>query len=161
MARQEHQREDLLREAVALVERAELRLPDSAEHVVIGFRRDGSASVFFGEEPVYQFNTLGELRRAYHDGLLYKAERGRLASLRRQRVPGEVQLLRYDLNDEETSRFLAELTQRVGDLRYHVHGGSIELLRQAPAGSDVVERIERWLAALELPPRLASAPTAR
>lgn len=161
MARQEHQREDLLREAVALVERAELRLPGITEPVVVGFRRDGSASVFFGEEPVYQFNSRGELRRAYNDGLLYKAERGRLASLRRQRVLGEVQLLRHDLKDDETCQFLAELTARVGNLRDKVRGRAFELLGQAPIGSDVVGRIAKWLEALELPPQLASAPRVR
>ncbi|HJT30825.1 MAG TPA: hypothetical protein VJ783_02080 [Pirellulales bacterium] len=161
MARQEHQREDLLREAVALVERAELRLPGPAEQVVVGFRRDGSASIFFGEEPVYQFNSVRELRRAYEGGLLFKAERGRLVSLRRQRVPGQVQLLRHDLNDDETCRFLAELTERVGDLRDHVRDGAFELVGQAPTGSDVVGRIVRWLESLELPPALASTPRVR
>lgn len=161
MAREERQREDLLREAVALVERAELRLPGATEPVVVGFRRDGAASIFFGEEPVYQFNTLGHLRRAYYDGLLYKAERGRLVSLRRQRVPGEVQLLRHDVNDDETYQFLVELTRRVGDLRDYVRGGAFELLGQAPTGNDVVGRIAKWLDAVELPPRLASTPRAR
>lgn len=161
MARQEHEREDLLREAVALVERAELRLPGLAETVVIGFRRDGSPGIYFGGEPVYQFNSRGELRRAYEDGLLYKTERERLASLRRQRVPGEVQLLRHDLSVEETSHFLARLTQRVANVRDHVRSGAFAVVGQAPAESDVVGRIARWLDALELPPRLASAPRAR
>jgi hypothetical protein len=43
---------------------------------IAGFRTSGS-DFFFGAEPVYQFNTAGELRRAYCDDLLIKASRGR------------------------------------------------------------------------------------
>ena len=74
MARRESDREDLLREATALVERAELTIEGFDEPIVVGFRRDGSASFFFGADPVYQFNTAFELRRAFVVGLLYKAE---------------------------------------------------------------------------------------
>ncbi len=70
MARDESSREDLLREATALVERIEL-VPHATDpliaasdlfdkHIVAGFRRDGALSVFFGEDPVYHFNAEGE-----------------------------------------------------------------------------------------------------
>ena len=70
MARDESDREDLLREATALVERIELAPADAAddEHIVAGFRRDGALSIYFGADPVYHFNSAGELRRAYCDG---------------------------------------------------------------------------------------------
>ena len=90
MARDQSSREDLLREATALVERIELRIAgpmsvkhDRDDHVVVGFRANGSASFFFGEDPVYQFNSAGQLRRAYCGGLLIKAAHGRLVSLQR------------------------------------------------------------------------------
>src|SRR5215216_4505512 len=93
MAREGSSREDLLREATALVERIELlpRTTDRSmvasdlvgEHIIAGFRRDGALSIFFGEDPVYQFNAAGALRRAYCDGKLLKAARGRLAALQR------------------------------------------------------------------------------
>ena len=44
MAREESEREDLLRDATALVERIELvfsTATTSAENIVVGFRRDG------------------------------------------------------------------------------------------------------------------------
>ena len=47
MARQESNREDLLREATALVERVELHVPAFEEPIVVGFRRDGCASFLF------------------------------------------------------------------------------------------------------------------
>ena len=92
MARDESSREDLLREATALVERIELRITapisaahDRDDHVVVGFRANGAASFFFGDDPVYQFNSAGQLRRAYCGGLLFKATHGRLVSLQRVR----------------------------------------------------------------------------
>src|SRR5437588_282047 len=85
MARETTDREDLLREATALVERAELAVADWPEPVVIGFRRDGAASIYFGGDPVYQFNARGELRRAFVADRLFKAEHGILAALDRQR----------------------------------------------------------------------------
>src|SRR5689334_1384312 len=72
MAREEHQREDLLREATALVERAEIRLPGCEAAIVVGFRRDGAPSFFFGDDFVVQFNPHHELRRGYWNGRLVK-----------------------------------------------------------------------------------------
>src|SRR5687768_8047260 len=109
MSRTESDREDLLREATALVERAELQVAGLGEPIVVGFRRDGAASFFFGADPVYQFNAAGELRRAYVGGLLYKAEQGELVALRRERTPAETALVRHDLSAAESTDLLAAL----------------------------------------------------
>src|SRR5262245_23531542 len=109
MARQESAREDILREATALVERVELQVPNAPEHVVVGFRRNGAASVFFGADPVYQFNEAGELRRAYVGGELYKAERGGLVALCRERGEREVALVRRELANDEMRAVLGAL----------------------------------------------------
>jgi hypothetical protein len=158
VAREEHDREDLLAEATALVERAELHVAGEPAPVVIGFRRDGSASAYFGAEPAFHFNLAGELRRAYDGGLLYKAEAQRLVSLNRQRVAGEVQLLRHELNDEETRRFCQELVERFTRLRSALVQGDWRLIGQVPSSSDVVARIRCWLDELTLPPPIASSP---
>ena len=160
MAREEHDREDLLKEASALVERAELLIGGCPEAVLAGFRRDGSASVYFGGEPAYHFNSRGELRRAYSEGLLFKAEQGRLASLRRQRSPGEVSLVRHDLSDDEATHFLDEASRRLADLREAIASASFTLVGQVPAVGDVVDRVGNWLAGLRLPPVLAQSPRA-
>src|SRR3954469_16416273 len=119
MAREESGREDLLREATALIERIELRPRTtdlsiaasnlSDEPIVAGFRRDGALSIFFGEDPVYQFNAGGELRRAYFSGKLLKATRGRLVALERVRTEHEVQLMRNELLREEEVEFLNQM----------------------------------------------------
>ena len=66
MAREEADREDLMREATALVQRAEFSA--GGKPVFVGFRTNGAASVFFDSDPVYQFNSNGELRRAFVAG---------------------------------------------------------------------------------------------
>lgn len=161
MASQSTDREDLLREATALVERAELCVPGWEEPLIIGFRRDGSASFFLGADPVYQFNSAGELRRAYVGGLLYKAEKGRLVSLRRERSAGESALVRHELSIEETNSLLAAMQEQLGRLRDALAGGEGTILRQVPADSDVLGRIRKWLAALPQTTAIAAAPNVR
>ncbi|HEV3340073.1 MAG TPA: hypothetical protein VG125_06940 [Pirellulales bacterium] len=158
MAREEHDREDLLAEATALAQRAELLVVGEAEPLVVGFRRDGSASAYFGAEPAFHFNSAGELRRAFDRGLLYKAEKRRLVSLKRDRAPGEVQLLRHELTEEETRAFFTELVERFSRLRSALSHGDWRLVGQVPASSDVVARIRRWLDGLTLPPPIAASP---
>ena len=157
MSRRETDREDLLREATALVERVEIRVPGEDEPVVAGFRRDGSLSVFFGPDPVYQFNSAGELRRAYVGGLLYKAEQGRLVELRRERSEREVALVRRELDAEETAALLEAARSRLAELAGALSRGEVQVVGQAPADMDVVGRIRKWLGAI--PPLLPVAKT--
>lgn len=160
MAREEHDREDLLREAKALVERVSLTLGDSDIEVVIGFRRDGSASFFLGASPVYQFTSTGHLRRAYADDRLYKADAGRLVALRRERTADAVELIRHDLTAQETTQFLSEGQARLADLRRALDAGNYTLLGQVPQDSDVIARVRAWLAALPANWQVASSPRA-
>jgi hypothetical protein len=147
MAREESDREDLLREATALVERIELAPAEagSGEHVVIGFRADGSMSVYFGGDPAYHFNSSGQLRRAYCDGLLYKAERGKLVSLERIRQQNEVQLVRRPLPDSEESEFLATMLRRLRTLAEQCRQNELISVGQVPAEADVLGRALGWL----------------
>jgi hypothetical protein len=150
LARQEQHREDLLAEATALVERVELELPGQPEHVVAGFRREGAASIYFGEEPAYHFNTLGELRRAYDCGRLYKSEAGKLVSLDRQRGGGQVTLLRHDLDRAASELLLTELIDRLRALLDALHTASFYMVGQQPVAADVVGRLRSWLESLDL-----------
>jgi hypothetical protein len=148
MARQESPKEDLLREATALVERVELAPISGPQGVSVtaGFRPDGAASIFFGADPVYQFNAAGELRRAYCDGLLLKADHGRLVSLRRERRQNEVQLLRHELTDAEQRAFLTRVQSLLSGLATSLQHGEYALVGQVPANADVVGRLTKWLA---------------
>jgi hypothetical protein len=159
MARQEQDREDLLRDATALVERVELRVAGYEVPVVVGFRRDGCASIYIGQDPAYHFNTAGELRRAFVDGRLYKAERGRLASLVRQRTDSEVQLLRSDLTDIEAANFCKAMRAHCAKLGQPIAIGEFTLVGQVPDDIDVAARASKWLA--DMPEEVAIAPSPR
>lgn len=148
MARQEQDREDILREATALVERAEIAAGGFAETVVIGFRQSGAASVFFGADPVYQFNTANELRRAYRDGRLIKAESGKLIELERRRAEGQVQMIRWELDDEQSAEFLSTARRMLLQLRQSLDSNEFDLIGQVPAEADVIARTVEWLASL-------------
>jgi hypothetical protein len=109
MARHEAEREDLLAEARALVDRAEYQVPGEEQPVVAGFRANGAMSLYFGEDPALHWNSQGELRRAYTGGLLYKAEHGQLVSLRRERTEHETALVRHELVEEELLAFKSKM----------------------------------------------------
>jgi hypothetical protein len=158
MARDESAREDLMREATALSRRIELEVEGEPAPVIIGFRRDGAASVFFGDNPVIQFNARGELRRGFVAGRLIKAERCRLVGLTRVRTQGETQLLRHELDGTETAEFLRAMQTRLVALRDEIEGGRCRVLRQVPDGGEVLRDIREWLSALETPLGIAATP---
>jgi hypothetical protein len=146
MARNEHHREDLNREATALAERIEIAPRDSTQsHIAAGFRTDGSLSVYFGDDPVYQFNSSGELRRAFCNSLLVKAVAGRLATLRRVRQPHETELRRHDLSHAEEAEFLRQLTADMNRFRALLESGDYRVVGQFPQDADIVGRVRQWL----------------
>ncbi len=151
-------REDLLAEATALVDRVDLAVASFAEPVVIGFRAQGAASIYFGPDPAYHFNSKGELRRAYCDGLLYKAERGRLVSLDRRRSDTAVELVRRELSEDEQAAFLLRMAESLRQLRDRVEAGEFQVRGQVSGGADVLDRVRGWLAAAPLPPNVAMRP---
>src|SRR5437762_12535268 len=161
MPQHESNREDLLREATALVDRVELRVPGFHDPIVAGFRRDGAASFFFGADPVYQFNSAGELRRGFVGGLLYKAERGGLIALRRERSDTEVALLRTELKSEETKSPRASARDDLTRLHRALEAATFSLVGEVPAGAGVAGRVRQWMDRLPPTIRAAQAPNAR
>ncbi len=162
MTRQELDKENLLRDATALVERIELRWSNEQREVstvVAGFRHDGAASVFFDADPVYHFNAVGELRRAYRAGLLLKAEGHRLVSMRRSRSTAEVALLRHELTDEEQTATLDAVATDLAKLAMAIESTSLKIVGQVPADKEVLGRLRNWLQHLG-PVRVAEAPNA-
>jgi hypothetical protein len=153
--RLEVDREDLLAEATALVVRAEIMAEGFDEPIVVGFRRQGCASVYFGADPAYHFNTAGALRRAYCGSLLYKADGGRLSSLERRRTGAAVELVRRDLDGEEQQAFLARLTRKVTALGEAVQADRFAVRGQVSPNGDAIAAVRKWLAGVALPPAVA------
>tara|TARA_B100000029_G_scaffold94314_1_gene84497 strand:+ start:2483 stop:2977 length:495 start_codon:yes stop_codon:yes gene_type:complete len=158
MARDESHREDLMAEATALVPRAEFCSPAGTPRLVAGFKRDGSLSLYLGEDPVYAFDTSGRLRRAFVDGLLYRTQGDTLAMLRRDRsVGGQVSLLRHDLDEQELTSFRERLVSTVALVLEEMESGLLNQSVAVPGSADVTSRLiqelrhvlaaDPWLAA--------------
>jgi hypothetical protein len=159
MAREEHAKEDLLRQATGLAERAELVVPSFAEPIVVGFRDGQAASVYFGEEPVYHWNFQGQLRRAYLAGKLVKAEQGRLVSWRKQRDAGQVQMIREEFTTRQQTQFLEALDAKLNQLHSALRDGQFELVGQvSQSHPSVVQLTLAWLEHLPRPLRIADVP---
>jgi hypothetical protein len=133
--------EDLMRELVALTERVELRGPAVADRIVAGFHRDGRLSVYFGEDPYYQFDPEGRLRRALIDGRLIRTQGNGLAALTRVRNAEATELVRRDLDSAELEHFVGLMLERVGGLREALASGRLVVTRQVPSDASVVGRL--------------------
>jgi len=155
LAKYEQNRENIMREATALVRRIELSLPGHEVSCLIGFRRDGAASVFFGIDPVYQFNADSELRRAFIDGKLVKAEQGKLVWLVRRRTESEVQLLRHNFAEAEQDALLQTAGDSLLFLLKQVVSGRASIVQQVPTDTRVLNEVKSWLESL--PARLCVA----
>lgn len=147
MSRHEHDREDLLAEATALLPRVELSVPDEAEPVVAGFRQGGACSIFFGGDPAYHFDARGRLRRAFVAGYLFRSQGTTLARLLRERSPDATHLLRHDLTPGELQSFLQHMQGRLQALRAALVKGRTQVLRQVPDEGDVCLRLIQAIAA--------------
>ncbi|MFM7056063.1 MAG: hypothetical protein ACKO2P_03980 [Planctomycetota bacterium] len=133
MAGNEVDREDLLREAVALVPRAELEVSGLPERLTVGFRSTGMLSLYFGQDPVYQFDQSGRLRRAFEGGLLYRTAASTLSRLQRVRADNTVTLLRHDLNPDELAVFRSRMQQILRTLQMALETSNVTVVRSVPA----------------------------
>jgi hypothetical protein len=158
MAKHQQDREDLLREATALTHRVELQLPGESETLVIGFRRHGEASVFIGADPVFQFNSHNQLRRAFLDDKLVKAERGQLVWLERRRLDEEVQLIRRDFDPGETAEVIGLAQRHLDRLRQALAEHRYRIIGQVPDDGDVVAEVTDWLRSLPDEIQIADTP---
>ena len=59
MAKEQSDREDIMREATALTRRVSLEVSGFPEIIIIGFRSNRAMSLFVDQDPVYQFNSFG------------------------------------------------------------------------------------------------------
>ncbi|MFK7820517.1 MAG: hypothetical protein AB8G99_17485 [Planctomycetaceae bacterium] len=145
--RHESDREDIMREATAMRRRASWTVEGLPGPIVAGFRSNDFFSIFFDQNPVYQFNSTGQLRRAYRDGLLYRTQGTTLARLNRVRTPDRTELQRTDLTPEELNEFLSEMRRWLNDFQSALENKDAKLQEQIPKASDIVPSV---LAALLL-----------
>ena len=138
MARQEAEREDLMREATALVRRVELQVPGQADTVIAGFRANRNLSIYFGPDPAYHFDAAGGLRRAFVDGHLFRTQGATIAKLMRVRTESETQLRRIDLTSDELSEFRRALFECLRRLTGVLQQNEFTIVQQVPERGDIV-----------------------
>ena len=162
MARIESDREDLLREAVALTRRVEFSIPGPTENIVAGFRDNGCFSVYFGASLMCQFNESNSLRRAFAEGKLYRTQGTTLAELVRSRSAKGTVLQRRDLGADELNQLLVRFRTNLEQLAAAVSRGTVQIAGQVPEGEDVLGDVATQVAKiLARPIELASSINAR
>lgn len=132
MALNESDREDLMAEATALRRRIALQVPGFDDEVIAGFRDAGQLSIFFGSDPVYQFDENGLLRRAFVEGSLYRSQGTTLARLTRERTETTSSLIRHDLNGAEIVAFLATMFETLRTLQHAIEHKEVTVIQQIP-----------------------------
>lgn len=115
MAINHEKREDLMRDATAYVRRLTIPISIVTEPIFLGLRQHGGWSVYFGEDPVFQFNAQHKLRRVHFDNQNFAASDGRLILLDRVRLGGQVEFQRIHLADTERS-IIANCHKRLYEL---------------------------------------------
>ncbi|MBI85493.1 MAG: hypothetical protein CMJ81_20055 [Planctomycetaceae bacterium] len=158
MARQTRDRENLLQEATALVERIEFAIGPDRKRVVVGFRQNGACSFFFGAEPVYQFNSKMQLRRAYVDGKLFGATAGTLSVLKRLRQRDRLAIERQVLETTDVEALIVQAQEHLSHLDQVLRDGSFVSVGQVPSEIDVHGRVRTWLSTLPTPLQIADSP---
>ncbi|MDG1893349.1 MAG: hypothetical protein P8J37_00415 [Fuerstiella sp.] len=167
MARVETDKEDLMVEATALVSRAEFRRETNSEDetawriVTVGFRRDNSFTVYFEQDPFYQFDVKGLLRRSFEGGLLFRTQSTTLAQLRRIRTDGQTTLSRTDLSAAELEEFRLRMRKHLEDLQREFADGTLTMLRCVAADSDMQTRTGHFLSTVLAHGAAFLAPTIR
>lgn len=147
MARTEADKEDLIVEATALVPRAEFSMTgDSPENinwkvVTVGFRRDDCLSLYFEQNPFYQFDSSGKLRRAWEDNFLFRSTGSTLAKLHRSRTAQQTLLERVDLSEAELNQFQGRMFGHVNHFLQKLIDGQFQILRVVPHDAVITSRL--------------------
>ena len=136
MARHEADREDLMTEATAYVERVEFTVAGLKSIVVAGLRKDRTLTIYFDQDSMYQFNHEGRIRRALVDGVLFRSGNNTLSKLNRRRTEHETVLERNDLPPAELARFLAEMDHRIQRVVSSIDDGTANVTRVVPADTE-------------------------
>ncbi|QEG01255.1 hypothetical protein Mal15_53310 [Stieleria maiorica] len=168
MAKQTEDREDLLRDGTAMTVRGRLWVGNA--EVVIGFRSQGQLSLYWDQDPVFQFDESGRLRRAFVDACRLKAQNGRLVRLLQTRPSDDqpvnrLQLLTGPVSDADQAAILqrlAEALQQIDVVLEQVESGGrgIELQTVGASAADFARRVRRWIEAWKGTQGVAGDPSA-
>ncbi len=114
----------------------------------VGFR-DDALSLYFNADPVYQFNSAGELRRAFVENAIVKAVAGNIHIWRPERSEREVAMQSRELSAAETEEFMENLSRRLAAVREALQRRHYELMGNVPAEGEGLARLRNWLESLQ------------
>lgn len=159
MARHESDREDLIKDATAYTTRVEFAA-SSGVTVFVGIRRDDVTAIYFDQDPMYQFDKNGRIRRALVDGVLYRTQGDTLSRLSRNRSEQETVLERTDLTPDELTVFVETMDESIRAFVKDIADESTVTLRSV--APETVRKIsllvkERLLAVLRTSPRVSTS----
>lgn len=153
-----HDREDLLRDASGMDPRIELRLAALEHSIFCGFRNHTALSLYWGQDNVVQFNSLGEIRRAFWENRMLASYNHRLHSLHRDTTSKRVRLHRELMADGTVREFETFWYQAVATLTESLSSKSCQIVGQFPDDVDVLAQVELWLQRKAAPLRYAKHP---
>ena len=158
MAKQEYDREDLLRDGKQMPVRAECQIDGVA--VVIGFRRQGQVSLYFGPDPVFQFNVARELRRVFYNRRRFAAIQGKLCELTRHVEGGKVQFVSGEIDANDELAILGVLYENLGKLQMAIESAASEWNVIEDGSLELRKKLSDWLAAVSVSMVVAESPNA-
>ncbi len=141
MARIEEDREDLMRDATALVRRMEIQIDGQEELIFIGYKRSGYLSIYLSQDLVYHFDDSCQLRRAFIKPFLYRSEGDSLTRLARARTESTSELHSAKLSDEELVQFQLEMQNYIRTLQGALSEGLFKVIKQIPDGGELPKEL--------------------
>ena len=141
MAIHEKSREDLLRDGKGFFSRGELKL--GQEKVIVGFRKQDQIAIYFGEDPVFQFNAELSLRRVYFKGDVFRAEAGRLVQLTRTSKGGQVLFHSKPASESTLQELFSSLSECLSQIRSALQARNWTVVGEEP-GLFLV-RLANWM----------------
>ena len=158
MAIEEHDRENLLRDGRTMLLRGECTI--DAVTVVVGFRGQGQMSLYGGADPVFQFNTDRQLRRAYFQGTRFAAKNGHLVELTRLSRGGKVQFVSKPLDPAMEKMIQSSVIDWLQKLRDAVQTDTTQWRVVGDHADNFHASLNEWLRHAKDNPEIANTPHA-
>lgn len=156
MAKQEQDRENLLRDGKQMGLRAECFIGGVV--VVIGCRAQGQVSIYVGSDPVFQFNSSLELRRVFFKGTRYAASQGKLCELVRAGTSGRLRFAMRGIGADVEAAMIASLEANLTRIRASLEASEADWRLVGGDFSEFQSQILDWIADVLVNVKIAESP---
>ncbi len=160
MAKKIADREDLLRDGVQMKVRGRTYI--EGHEVFVGFRSEGQVSLYWDQDPVFQFNSDYELRRVFYSGQRFAAYNGELVCLTSTADSPESSVLRLELQRTSAAHVKDDIVACFERIRSQLLTTS-DITWQCvgvDSSNSFVELVASFLSSIATPPAIAQVPNA-